>query len=290
MKKLLLLILLCLSFQNIKAQEWAPIGATWHYQYSYAWTAETIFVKWTATKDSMVDGHLCRIIESDIKYSFPGYPQSKLITYEDSGIVYWYNLDNKFTILYNFNTKVGDYWKIATDTCELVVVVTEVGIDTINGHPLRYLKLYSHSNNFSGKIIEYIGHLTQPYPCTYFSCNSLPSDLDNYYGLRCYEDTIIGFHDFKIAPSCEDLSVDETVLTQKIKLYPNPAIDQIHIQCTTPQEYDYTIFNSLGQIVLNGNLTPNSTTIAIPHFYNGLYNLVLKQQNKSEAIPFIVDK
>lgn len=124
-----------LAWYSINAQAWAPAGAKWTYGIAYAFTAERNYKVWEYTRDTTIAGHNCKVIQRIGTY-VSGDLSDKMITYEDSGVVYWYYA-NQFTVLYNFNKQVGDSWAIIIDTCSLNVTVTATGMDTINNRALR---------------------------------------------------------------------------------------------------------------------------------------------------------
>ncbi|MDB4107888.1 T9SS type A sorting domain-containing protein, partial [Bacteroidia bacterium] len=65
-----------------------------------------------------------------------------------------------------------------------------------------------------------------------------------------------------------------------ISIYPNPAKDQITVSSSMTID-SYRIFNSLGQIVMNGNLTDR--LINIESLNSGSYFIVFEQLNSSRT-------
>jgi PKD repeat protein len=67
-------------------------------------------------------------------------------------------------------------------------------------------------------------------------------------------------------------------------VYPNPTKEFLHInsKLNSASEYHYTLLNNLGQIVLKGRSTSN-TTLNLQELNNGLYHLILKNGTSSKA-------
>src|SRR5687768_12556743 len=113
MKKLLLLIFAIFTFIHTNAQTWAPIGAEWTYGITNHAGPEKYYENWVVRGDTVIEGKSCRLIRVEGR----NLPQHmKFITYEDSNIVYWYNFNDTFTVLYDFNKNKGESWQIWNDT------------------------------------------------------------------------------------------------------------------------------------------------------------------------------
>lgn len=288
MKKLFFVIILFPLANIASGQTWAPTGAKWTYGVGYM-GPYIDFREWVSTSDTIVGGHNCKLIKrngslvaSDIS--------SELITYEDSSKVYWYNI-NQFTVLYDFNKNVGDTWTIFNDTCSLLITVDSIGIDTINGFPLKALYISSEDMAFTGKILQHIGHLSMPNPAFNFHCFGIFDDTNYYTGLRCYEDSVIGFHSFGIAPSCDYTNgINELENPFGLLLFPNPTSNQLNIKTNFNREFPFKIYNTLGQLVKKGNLEFGLTTILIDDLSAGVYSIELIADYKTEIKCFVVEK
>jgi len=84
-----------------------------------------------------------------------------------------------------------------------------------------------------------------------------------YYGLsvRCLKDT----------PS----EINEINSQEKIDIYPNPAIDKIYINCAEKQNLKMQVYNSVGQCVLQKELSNKSNTVDISSLTRGIYIIKL---------------
>jgi hypothetical protein len=90
---------------------------------------------------------------------------------------------------------------------------------------------------------------------------------------------------------CSGTGINNMNSTQLIlKLFPNPAINQISIQTNVNKQFHFTIYNSLGQRLQSGTSLSNLTTIPIENLSRGFYNIEISVDNKYERHSFIVDK
>lgn len=288
-KQLLSLSLLAMSCVSI-GQTWAPLGATWSYGVGNAWSPLIEACEWVSTGDTVIEGHNCRVISrmcdevaSDIT--------DQLITYEDSSIIYWYCM-NQFTVLYDFNKVAGESWTIQFDTCSLVVTVDSTSMETINNVPLKAMYIYDENSSFNGKVLEHIGHTMMPNPAILFHCYQIFSDANFYLGLRCYEDSIIGFHSFGIARSCDftNIGIREEEDPFGLSVYPNPASDDVTVQTELSQKYLYRICNSFGQEIRSGILNGSNTSLDIQDLPNGVYLLGIMAEGKQVRRRFVVQR
>ncbi|OIQ21712.1 MAG: hypothetical protein BM557_02630 [Flavobacterium sp. MedPE-SWcel] len=79
-----------------------------------------------------------------------------------------------------------------------------------------------------------------------------------------------------------------TAATSNIKLYPNPANNTINISTTADSlPESYTIYNSLGQLIGNGKVTSNDTSVDISSYTDGMYFMTLTKGNSTETLRFI---
>jgi len=281
MKKYLLILIIVLLKTIANGQTWAPIGAKWTFGIAWAFAPLIEYNEWISTCDTLVGGHTCKLIErnggavvSDIS--------DKLITYEDSNKIYWYNtFINQFTVLYDFNKNAGDTWLMKIDTCDLLISVDSTGIEIINGFPVKVLW------TSEGKMLQHIGNVHRPNPDMTYKCYGWIMDANYYTGLRCYEDSLLGLYDFGIAPSCDFTNSINDIANNpvRIKIYPNPFSNQTTV--TTGEilkNATLTIFNSFGQQAGQiKNISGKTITLQRNNFASGLYFIQLTQDNKTFA-------
>lgn len=288
MKQLLFSILFVFGITAITfSQSWAPIGATWTYQVENAVNSGIGFREWTSVSDTIIDGHDCKIIlrsgdpvNSDLSDS--------LITYEENGVVYWY-LHNQFTTLYDFNKLAGESWTVMRDTCGIIITVDSTSFETINGIELKTLYVSSEDYAFSGKIIENIGNTTMPSPYFLYHCDGIFKDTYFYTGLRCYEDSIMGYHSFNISPSCDYVTdVSEQDKKNELLLYPNPTSEYIQVKINPALSNHYRILNSTGQLVQQGNLNTSFANISVSTLRPGIYFFEIQTDKNITQQRFVI--
>lgn len=274
-----------------EAQKWASVGTKWVYTQVEPFSTATWPSEWNVVDTITIKGKLCTIIQSK---GNPFDTNSKynrtMITYEDSDIVYWYRPVLKdFTVLYDFTKKVGESWNIegleaAIDTtkCSIKMTVTKVGIDTINGIPLKTMlaESYPVTYSFGGKIIQYIGNLynIRPNPC--FVCKPISENFD-IGSLRCFDSDSVGFHDFKIVPDCyyTTTGISERRKENNVSFTPNPFADVLTIKSTRPGTV--SIFNLLGQTVFHKTIVDASPIqINTANWLSGIYWYRIDFQNQ----------
>jgi hypothetical protein len=290
MKQLLFSILFLFGIiTNVFSQTWAPIGAKWTYQVENAVNINIGFREWTSVSDTLIDGHDCKIIlrsgdpvNSDLSDS--------LITYEENGVVYWY-LNNQFTTLYDFNKLAGESWTVMRDTCGVVITVDSTAFETINGVELKTLYVSSEDFAFSGKIIEFIGNTSMPSPYFLYHCDGILKDTYFYTGLRCYEDTIIGYHSFNISPSCDYVTnISEQHEQNALLVYPNPTSESIQVQTNPALSNHYKIFNNTGQLVQRGSLHTSLSNISVSTLSPGIYFFEVQTDKNITQQRFIIQR
>ena len=252
--KHLLAILLILSCSTILiGQNFAPIGATWHYQIQHSSIGNIEYGKWEAIKDTVILGKNTR----EVKRTFgieASFTDSVYYVYEDSGIVYKYlEATNSFTTLYNFNKNMGESWSTQVDTnCIMLIMVDSTSSIIINADTLKVLHISSAlgGNGFWGPVIEKIGHQVSPLPHIEYICNAWHVDGAWYTGLRCYSDTIIGSYDSGLSTTCEYIYIGIEELTPAtINIHPNPTSGAISISLEEVNKGSLRALNSLGQVV-----------------------------------------
>lgn len=252
LKSIIKLYVFTLFFSlNAFSQEWAPIGAKWTFEVREPASPALTFRTMEVIKDTIVLGKNCKEISFFNANNTPFGLNSNIYSYEESDMVYWYNdRIQAFTLLYDFNKNSGESWITIIDTCELIITVDSTGIDTINGFYLKTQYVSSENNAFNGKVIQFIGNTTVPLPDPSLHCWNIFSDNTYIYGLRCYEDEILGSFQTSIAPSCDFIitTVNDVDTSSSIKVYPTPSSSLINISCNNEDDISsITVFDIQGK-------------------------------------------
>ena len=184
MKRLLCILTLCLSlFGTMMAQQgtFAPQGAEWYFQVEHNSVPITQpsfgYLAYAVTGEAEILGHVCSVINNEY------------YVYEENNVVYWYNqLNDAFTVLYDFNAETGDTWYCDVAECTCLVTVTSVDSVTWNGHTYRtqYVEAWGDQSMpfFDGRIFEGIGYEKGLFPDER-GCY-LIFDGDDISYMRCY--------------------------------------------------------------------------------------------------------
>ncbi|MBK9191639.1 MAG: T9SS type A sorting domain-containing protein [Crocinitomicaceae bacterium] len=289
MKKHLLVFYTLFSVTGF-SQEWAPIGATWHYNYnvSTGWfgipgSGYSVF---ESIADTVIDGISCRKIQKSKSYEPYSRPNQEY-TYYSNDSVFFYDFDSsEFRLLYDFDSSPGEFWyywfqgnSFTGDIDTIKTVVDSTDIITINAIPLK--RLYVHlepigfeddwmfddiTGNYPTQIVEYIGDLSNM--ISTFIIDGPVADYSCPSGLRCYDDTFIGHYETGIVDSCNyvNLLVTNEFVQSSVIIYPNPVSDQIYIKGNLQE---YVIFSMEGHQVLRGEIDQH--TIEISDLHAGLY-------------------
>lgn len=246
MRHATLIVLICISFisQQLQAQndgvEWAPLGATWHYEVRYPFSPVVNCLAMEVIKDTIIDGITARFIEGKLyqfeKDTIPAtdvYNQGNIILHQKGDSIYYYR-ENKFELLYDFSLEVGDTMDIVTpapydlnyvsDTMIQMVVdsVGEVvvGNDTLRKQVFRMLRKFDSNYGFGGTHIEKIGNLYFLLPVDDLLC-----DVFCPLPLRCYQDSSLFYKQWEVDCDATYLmtSTQNNISLPEIHLYPNPV-------------------------------------------------------------------
>lgn len=298
-KYLFLLTIILLSSTKITAQQdtaWAPPGATWTYDVITMTTWSVYQMKYV--KDTTINNTLVKQIRISDFTSFIAPPIPNAFEtfigyeylYESGDTIYWL-VNNTFEPLYIFSAQVGDKWEIskyptATYQCDATIISDSMIVDNIvdsnyNGVWLQNIVASSVGKKWSvGTIVKGIGGLTTPFPQMEFdSCNIIDGAVGSVHGLICYYDSIRGYINFGSSLNDCDvlLSVNTKPITVKeplpsIKIYPNPAYEQISFDLPYSKQWDLWVFDVTGKVVLQKqNITNNQLNIST--LQQGVYYL-----------------
>lgn len=288
-KNLVFIFAFC-SFLTAGAQDYAPLGATWHYEVGAARSPFISYGKWKAVSDTIISGKNCRKIKN-FHLNADYVDDTVMFVYEDSGVVFQYiPAAGNFTTLYNFNAKTGDTWNFAlSDTCSIPVIVDSTGNTVINNLSLRVLYV-TYDTVTRGTLVERLGNISFPLPDEYFHCKRGIWDGLYYNGLRCYSDSSMGQVDslpdslftswskpnFK---RCDTVftSLKEISNGKGITVFPNPNQGSFTIEGGVNNSL-LTIFNSYGQIISSQTISGKQKTDIQLNAPPGIYFLQLKTE------------
>lgn len=305
MKRSSLTIVLVFFMTALSAQTWAPTGAKWFYNhYTGAQPYKTII---ESVGDTTINTKTCKILQAleinltmdstatyfwDTLYCIPQY------TYMDSEIVYIFDFTkNAFNILYDFNATKGDTITVNDSAfpgycpeafpSQLFQYVVDTLYDTIINGIILHKQLVSRTQNsdwlFSDTqafgtfpTIQYIGSTKYLFGVTLNLVLEGPIRC-----LYCYQDSVLSYRDpmwpdslpCGYLPPLSGINTPEIIYG--ISVFPNPASNSITISCHVNQKMDFKIYNTLGEIIIQGDILNDKNVIDISRLTPGLFILKL---------------
>jgi len=298
---LFLIILVGISLQNF-AQVFAPIGAEWHYDERYHISGDIDYIRFQSEKDTIIFGETCRKIIKRHQVWCNMRPSTEHLFNRNDTVFFYDTTFNSFQILYDFNAQANDYWIILVkdennNIDSLIITVDSVSQLQINNSNLKVLHVTYYKNTqfmqetYYSKIIEKIGDINNMFnwqPHSVIVCD------DNYSnGLRCYQDSEIGFYSTGIADSCNYTFVWTSIEQQEkgnlFSVQPNPTNGSIIVELANMSNMKIVINDNLGRVILQ-KVFSNKTNIDLSEFQNGIYFLSLFKNNQRIGTQKIIKK
>ncbi len=282
MKKILfLLVLIIISLQSF-TQDFAPVGAIWHYTQSTIDPDVTSFKTFESISTSIINGVQCsKMIEVERYLDTISFKYHYMHSKNDS--VFFF-ADNDFHLLYDFGANSGDtiilnYFETGNGT-PLQMIIDSTGIIMVSGQERKIQYITSGDGfviEFGRQVIEGIGN-------TYFMFPTYDGTMNG--PLRCYQDNNI---DIFLNPfhgdygwnqqDCEEIitSVEEMEFGKEVVVYPNPIKSNFSV-INLHHTANYKILNINGNLLKQGIISA-SNTINIEELPQGIYFIELKNED-----------
>ncbi len=264
------------------AQDFAPVGAKWHYGAGAAFSPNTFYMWIESVGDSVVHGRTCQKLIGNYGLDCSFY-SSPAFVYDEDSVVYFYepHLDN-FQTLYDFKLSPGESWQTVFfagfEMDSVVATVDSVDFEEINGRSLKQLYVtyeIQSGENWGGVyrwynavIRERLGDME--YLFRLFTSHAI-CDGTFSLGLRCYEDAQLGFYSTGIAPTCdyEWVSVGDEEMSS-LSLHPNPTNGHLKLIGLVEGDLKVHVIDCTGREVMNQKLT-GSQLLDISRLRDGIY-------------------
>jgi hypothetical protein len=84
------------------------------------------------------------------------------------------------------------------------------------------------------------------------------------------------------------VSIENHVPNYEAIVFPNPTDDFLNIKATSFKNINYSLFDEMGKLVINGTLYSEKTSLDVSKLHTGLYSLVLNSpENKLKTFNII---
>lgn len=292
MKPLFTFIIFTLFFSNAFAQNtFAPPGSEWYHNMTYA--PYGVFHSYYAG-DTIIQGIPCRIVKQDA-HEYQSWIDQYLVIgnnpdlyiYNNTDTVFVFNIPfGKFTPLYIFNVVAGDTITLPITGNYIInadsfftFVVDSVNTTTYDTAHLKTVYEHVITSNYeiaySGAYAEKIGGVNSLW--LNGAVVLLTDDTESENGLRCYSDPSTSIK--MVQGNCDIYNESvTTVEAGDLKVYPNPATDEININWGTPFTGNIQLFSATGQILYTRTITAKqSMSIDVSKIPNGIYLLSTTQ-------------
>jgi hypothetical protein len=287
---LFIFIFLFITVTNY-GQDFAPIGAKWHYSFPEFSSPNQGYIMIESVKDTIVLGKNAKKL--NITHFPPGSSPTSLqseIIFSDSNKVYLF-VYNQFRLLYDFNANQGD-----------TIFVIEPYYSGNNLDTLIPILVDSTKNEIIGGVSKKVQYITSLEPSWYFG-SKIIKDIgsDNYLlpifatvdpspgPFRCYNDSLLNY---QLVNDCEEIitSIDEkSKLQEQVIVYPNPSNGSFKFGINAPfQEAKLTIFDITGKVIVEQKITQNNTQLNLLSHPKGMHFYQLLTDGKQVTGKLIV--
>ncbi len=288
--------------------EFAPIGAEWYYTEKFAFSGDIKYIKIESVGDSLINGKLCKVLNKSTDIECQFRPLTEFVYTEDNKVYFYDSIFSEFQVLYDYSLNEGDSWYIKlTQDLEidsLKITIDSIAYTNINDCNLKTLYVnYNYVQNplgydLTSVIIEKVGDIH--YLFNNFTWPLIACDANYSDGLRCYEDSVVGFYETGIADSCTyvynwvDIQ-EHSKISGSIKVIPNPVSmgSQIIVNVENEVISQLKIFDISGRIVYKTGLKAGKNQIRIgnKNFKEGIYQIVLFNNGvASEKCKMLISK
>lgn len=264
----------------------APQGAVWNYFLDSDGIGTNF--RYEVEKDTVYGGRLCskinskRISKSSITDLNPVY----FCTSGDT-VLYYHDSLKSFTALYIFNVKVGDTLALAAprffsaypDTAHFRVKKVDTVI--IDGLPLR--TVYTEPLDgfyFMPKYTERVGAYSV---ANIFGFDATKTAMHTE-GIRCYRDKEIEEQFYSDKWDCDYVpnNIDEKAIANNIRIYPNPANQQLFVEIAALNAKGYIqIISTDGRVLSQQEISGAENKLDLSGISNGLYFLNVRTEQES---------
>lgn len=300
-RKLSIILILIMSVITIKGQDFAPVGAEWHYEELFRFSGDTDYIKLQSVKDTLILGETCRKITKRHKLFCNDRPDVEYLFTRNDTVFFLDTAFNKFQILYDFNASTNSSWIIETrdesmDIDTLTITVDSISSTQINGQTLKVMHVTyvkddeNQPRTYKSTIIEKLGDIEYMFNWDPLSTTACDGNYSN--GIRCYQDGSFGFYSSGLADSCNQVSsgvgLKELSTIERIELFPNPAGEFLEIHFDKAAHYQIELLNFNGQVALSQNAYGAKLKLDLGELKRGLYVLRVQKGNRLLGLRMLI--
>ena len=281
MRQIFLIAILSLcSLIALKAQEYyAPIGTTWYYTQGIK-----CFVTDTFTKNNV---HFSKL---HFQEGYSDVPSYTALGKDSSNKVYIYDtLRDTSYLFYDLSAQVGDTWNIYypidTDIVQFEAYMLETNIVSPYGKGGNGIKFHINAYEVEYKLLNF-------FPETAYAFDTLGlfdqlilrtrSDGTFYWMTpRCIDIIYFGTIKYNWDKACDysTISVEEQINHSKIRVFPNPVSDILHLKIEDfNQARTFRVYDLSGQLALEQNIAESAKSIDVSTLPKGMYFYVLVEE------------
>lgn len=285
------------------AQDFAPVGAKWHYGAGAAFSPNTFYMWIESVGDSVVHGRTCQKLMGNYGVDCSFYSSPAFVYHEDSAVYFYEPHLDTFQTLYDFRLSPGESWKTVFywgwDLDSVIATVDSVDFEEINGRLLKQLyvtyEIVSGESwggihmQYNAVISERLGDME--YLFRLFTGHAI-CDGTFSRGLRCYEDPEIGFYSTGIAPTCDFqwVSVGEEQSVGVIDVHPNPTSGIVHLSIPAAQDVKCLVMDLTGRQVMGFSVKSDAVIVDLSKLPDGMYILRTEQAGRTIGTKRIVKR
>ena len=271
-------VAITLSSIPLSAQDWAPIGAVWHYRtYIQGFPPLSSSIRYEVVADTVINGQATRKVTA-------GHEVTTFYTHDVEGLVLAYvPMASSFDTLFNFNALPGERWSMVplpdplACTTESWVEVVDTGSTMIDAVPLRWLAVNYHNitddQEFVGTdtIVERLGSKSQ-FMLPQELCNTLVSP-GSTFDLLCYSDNTIAYVQPAIVHCNPGSAIPSNATHSALELVPNPGSDGFTLKANEASQAMITVPDARGALVFTTTFNSVVVGVATTAWPNGLYTV-----------------
>jgi hypothetical protein len=164
--------------------------------------------------------------------------------------------------------------------------ITSVTCDSCSGGTIGVIVNIAYITDSATSVT--VNGVSRPTSWTYTTLPCMHDDSVVIKAVNGIYDTTVVVHIDIIEPVIDPLHVDDFILLNSFKVYPNPANATLIISTSYPADIEYKIVNVLGQTVTATPAVKGETVIDVSSMPSGMYELnIIKNSTRFKTTKFI---